>query len=123
MHDIAIIDSDYARSKHFCCHVLGFMLICEHYRAARDSWKEDLVLRGDYLIELFSFLSALRRLSRPEAQGLCHLVFSVADIYRAISSLEADGVAFEPLRVDVLISKEFTFFTAPDRLPLELYEA
>lgn len=123
MHHIAIIASDYARSKHFYCQVLGFTLIGEHYRAERDSWKGDLALQGEYLIELFSFPGAPGRLSRPEAQGLHHLAFSVADIGRAIASLEADGVACEPVRVDALTGKNFTFFTDPDGLPLELYEA
>ncbi|CAK8737633.1 hypothetical protein SODG_001356 [Sodalis praecaptivus] len=77
----------------------------------------------EYLIELFSFPDAPGRLSRPEAQGLRHLAFSVADIDGAIASLEADGVACEPVRVDALTGKKFTFFTDPDRLPLELYEA
>lgn len=123
MHHIAIIASDYARSKTFYCQVLGFTLIGEHYRAERDSWKGDLALHGQYLIELFSFPGAPARLSRPEAQGLRHLAFSVADIDQAIVGLVAAGVACEPVRVDALTGKKFTFFTDPDHLPLELYEA
>lgn len=110
MHHIAIIASDYARSKHFYCQVLGFALISEHYRAERDSWKGDLALQGEYLIELFSFPGAPERLSRPEAQRLRHLAFSVIDIDEAITSLEAKGVPCEPVRVYALTGKKFTFF-------------
>lgn len=53
---IAIIASDYARSKTFYCQILGFTLIGEHYRAKRY-----LALHGQYLIELFSFPGAPAR--------------------------------------------------------------
>lgn len=98
MHHIAIIASDYARSKTFYCQVLGFTLIGEHYRAERNSWKGDLALNGQYVIELFSFPGAPARLSRPEAQGLRHLAFSVVDIDQAIAGLVDAGVACEPMR-------------------------
>ncbi|PZD62608.1 VOC family protein, partial [Pantoea ananatis] len=55
IHHIAIIASDYSRSKAFYCDILGFELQSEHYREARDSWKGDLALNGQYTIELFSF--------------------------------------------------------------------
>ncbi|RLR18222.1 VOC family protein [Sodalis-like symbiont of Bactericera trigonica] len=123
MHHIAIIASNYARSKTFYCQIREFTLIGEHYRAERDSWKGDLVLHGQCLIELFSFPGAPARLSRTEAKGLRHLAFSVADIDQAIAGLVAAGVACEPVPVDPLTGKKYTFFTDPDQLPLELYEA
>lgn len=55
VHHIAIIATDYARSKAFYCDILGFTLQFETYREARDSWKGDLALNGQYVIELFSF--------------------------------------------------------------------
>lgn len=55
VHHIAIIATDYARSKAFYCDILGFTLQSEFYRAERDSWKGDLALNGEYVIELFSF--------------------------------------------------------------------
>lgn len=58
VHHIAIIATDYAVSKAFYCDILGFTLQSEVYREARDSWKGDLALNGQYVIELFSFRSA-----------------------------------------------------------------
>ncbi|QOL13673.1 VOC family protein [Dickeya dianthicola] len=122
IHHIAIIASDYERSKRFYCDVLGFTLQQEVYRAARDSWKGDLALNGRYLIELFSFPSPPARVSRPEACGLRHLAFAVDDIALAVTALNGAGVDCEPVRTDEYTGHRFTFFADPDGLPLELYE-
>lgn len=122
IHHIAIIASDYQRSKVFYCEVLGFTLLNEVYRAARDSWKADLALNGQYMIELFSFPAPPARPTHPEACGLRHLAFAVADIDDAITTLMARGVICEPVRRDTLTGKRFTFFNDPDGLPLELYQ-
>lgn len=123
VHHIAIIATDYARSKAFYCDVLGFTLMAEVYREARDSWKGDLALNGQYTIELFSFPFPPARVSHPEACGLRHLAFSVDDIERAFALLTEKGVQCEPIRIDPLTGKPFTFFADPDGLPLELYQA
>ncbi len=57
VHHIAIIATDYAVSKAFYCDILGFTLQSEVYREARDSWKGDLALNGQYVIELSLFRS------------------------------------------------------------------
>jgi glyoxylase I family protein len=121
LHHVAIIASDYARSKAFYIEVLGLPVIAEAYRAERDSWKLDLKL-GDAQIELFSFPNPPARVSRPEACGLRHLALSVADLDAAVAHLEGHGVACEPVRVDEYTDRRFTFFADPDGLPLELYE-
>ncbi|NDJ58826.1 VOC family protein [Enterobacteriaceae bacterium 4M9] len=122
VHHIAIIATDYPRSKAFYCDILGFTLMSENYREARDSWKGDLALNGQYTIELFSFPFPPARPSHPEACGLRHLAFSVEDLDAALQHLERHGVACEPIRVDPITDKRFTFFTDPDGLPLELYQ-
>ena len=122
VHHIAIIATDYARSKAFYCDILGFTLQFETYREERDSWKGDLALNGQYVIELFSFPFPPARPSRPEACGLRHLAFSVANLDKAVAHLESRSVACEPIRVDPFTDKRFTFFNDPDGLPLELYE-
>ncbi|CNK87331.1 putative lyase [Yersinia frederiksenii] len=122
VHHIAIIGSDYQASKKFYCEVLGFSLMSEVYREARDSWKADLALNGEYLIELFSFPAPAPRPSRPEACGLRHLAFQVDDIELAVRELEAAGVICEAIRIDPYTESRFTFFNDPDGLPLELYE-
>ncbi|MGI4761863.1 MAG: SMU1112c/YaeR family gloxylase I-like metalloprotein [Janthinobacterium lividum] len=121
VHHLAIICTDYARSKRFYTEVLGLEILAETYRAERDSYKLDLALDGQYLVELFSFPSPPPRASRPEAAGLRHLAFAVADVAAAAAHLASLGVACEPLRVDELTGRRFTFFSDPDGLPLELY--
>jgi glyoxylase I family protein len=122
LHHAAIIASDYPRSKAFYTEILGLRVVAETYRAARDSWKLDLALPDGTQLEMFSFPDPPKRLSRPEACGLRHLAFAVADVAEMARLLEARGVAVEPLRVDELTGKRFTFFPDPDGLPLELYE-
>lgn len=122
VHHIAVIASDYSASKHFYCDILGFTLLAEVYRQERDSWKADLALNGQYTIELFSFPSPPARPNHPEACGLRHLAFSVADINAAIAHLQAAGVICEAVRIDPYTQSRFTFFNDPDGLPLELYE-
>ena len=122
LHHVAIIASDYPRSKHFYTEVLGLPVIAEVYREARDSWKLDLRLADDMQIELFSFPAPPPRVSRPEACGLRHLALRVADIEAAVRHLQQHGVEVEAIRVDEYTGKRFTFFADPDGLPLELYE-
>lgn len=122
IHHVAIICSDYERSKTFYVDLLGLRVVAEHHRAERQSFKLDLALPNGEQIELFSFPSPPPRPSRPEAQGLRHLAFAVNDIDRAKSWLESQGVAVDPVRVDETTGRRFTFFADPDGLPLELYE-
>lgn len=122
IHHIAIICSDYARSKDFYVEKLGFTVLAEVYREERKSYKLDLAVNGLYQIELFSFENPPARPSRPEAQGLRHLAFEVDDIELEIRRLNQQGITTEPLRIDEFTDKRFTFFNDPDGLPLELYE-
>ncbi|QIX60616.1 VOC family protein [Hymenobacter sp. BT18] len=123
VHHIAIIGSDYGRSKHFYTEVLGLRVLREVYRAERESWKLDLVLGSQYIIELFSFPETPARLSHPEAAGIRHLAFAVADIEATVQHLAAHGVVAEPVRIDEFTGRRFTFIQDPDGLPLEFYEA
>lgn len=122
LHHVAVIASDYARSRHFYTAILGLRVLAEHHRAARDSWKCDLALPDGGQIELFSFPSPPARPSRPEACGARHVAFVVADVAAAKAELEAAGVAVEPIRIDEYTGRAYTFFADPDGLPLELYE-
>lgn len=123
IHHVAIICSDYDRSKHFYTRCLGLRVMAEHYRAARRSWKLDLALPDGSQIELFSFPDPPRRPSHPEACGLRHLSFAVRDLAGCRERLQAMGIEVEPVRVDEYTGRRFTFFSDPDGLPLELYEA
>ena len=121
-HHIAIIASDYNRSKEFYTKVLDLDVIAETYRSERQSWKLDLQIPGGGQLELFSFPKPPKRVSRPEACGLRHLAFCVSDIEGEIARLTELGVDLEPIRVDELTGSRFTFFADPDDLPIELYE-
>jgi glyoxylase I family protein len=122
IHHIAIISSDYQTSKAFYTEVLGLQVIREVFRAERASYKLDLSLNGEYVIELFSFPSPPPRPSRPEATGLRHLAFEVEDIAGTIEALRSKGVVAEPVRVDEFTGRQFTFIADPDGLPLEFYQ-
>ena len=122
IHHVAIICSDYTRSKQFYTQLLGLTVIAENYRRERDSWKLDLALPNGNQIELFSFPNPPPRPSKPEAQGLRHLAFAVQDVAECKRDLEANGVAVEAIRVDEYTGRRFVFFADPDGLPLELYE-
>lgn len=121
IHHVAIICSDYKKSKEFYVEKLGLKVIREVYREERQSYKLDLEL-GDSQIELFSFPNAPKRSSYPEACGLRHLAFEVDNIEEVVKELNLNGIETEPIRVDEFTLRKFTFFEDPDKLPLELYE-
>ena len=123
VHHIAIIATDYERSKAFYTETLGFALLSEVFRAERDSWMGKIAIGGEYIIELFSFPSPPARATGPEASGLRHLAFEVPDVAAALAELHAKGVRHEELRTDPHTGKQMAFFFDPDDLPLELYES
>ncbi|MGX8701735.1 SMU1112c/YaeR family gloxylase I-like metalloprotein [Caproiciproducens sp.] len=122
VHHIAIICSDYQRSKEFYAGLLGLPVIREVYRRERDSYKLDLKISDSCSLELFSFPSPPKRLSYPEAAGLRHIAFEVENIEAVCSFLLAHGVATEPIRIDEFTNKKCTFFHDPDDLPIEIYQ-
>ncbi len=123
LHHVAIICSDYEKSKFFYAKILGLKIIRETLRVERSSMKLDLALPDGMQLELFSFPHAPLRVSRPEARGLRHLAFQVDNLDGVIRTLSEKGIQCEEVRVDELTGKKFTFFKDPDDLPLELYEA
>lgn len=121
IHHVAIIVSDYEKSKDFYVNKLGFEVIRENYRSDRDDYKLDLKL-GDCELEIFGMKGSPKRLSRPEACGLRHLAFKVNCIEEVIKKLNKRGIETEPIRVDEFTNEKMTFFFDPDGLPLELHE-
>lgn len=122
VHHIAILCSDYQKSKTFYTDVLGLTIIREIYREERQSYKLDLALNGTYVIELFSFPNPPKRPSRPEAVGLRHLAFEVINLEETIAFLNTKKIESEPIRIDETTEKRFTFIADPDELPIEFYE-
>ena len=120
IHHIAIICSNYELSKHFYTEILPFTIQGEHYRAERQSYKLDLCLNEEYVLELFP--SPPKRISRPEACGGRHLALAVRDLEKSIAYLQSQKVACERIRQDEYTGKRFTFLEDPDGFPIELYE-
>jgi glyoxylase I family protein len=122
VHHIAIICSNYEKSKNFYVNILGLIIICETFREERESYKLDLLVGEDCQIELFSLPNPPKRLSYPEAAGLRHLAFQVKNIDETIEELKFHQILVEQIRTDEITGKRFTFFNDPDGLPIELYE-
>lgn len=123
IHHVAIICSNYPASKRFYTEILGLEAIRETYRATRQSYKLDLRLPDGTQIELFSFPEPPLRPTRPEARGLRHLAFLTENLDETVAQLRSHQIPVEPIRIDDLTGKRFTFFRDPDDLPLELYES
>ncbi len=121
IHHVAIIGSDYERSRHFYVDVLGFPVIREHYREERGDYKIDLAC-GEVELELFIMPQSPKRVNYPEAQGLRHLAFRVESVDETVRMLNEKGIETEPVRLDTYTGKKMTFFHDPDGLPLEIHE-
>ena len=122
IHHIAIICSDYEKSKHFYTQILSLEVVQEIYRTERQSYKLDLAVNGQYAVELFSFPNPPKRVSRPEASGLRHLAFEVDDIEATRNFLISQNITSEAIRIDEYTDKQFFFISDPDDLPIEFYQ-
>lgn len=122
IHHAAIICSNYEKSKDFYVNILGFKILKETYRSERKSYKLDLEIAGEYQIELFSFPDPPERITSPEARGLRHLAFEVDDIESSVKYLNEKNIVTEPIKIDIVTGKKYTFFRDPDNLPLEICE-
>lgn len=122
IHHVAIICSDYEKSKYFYTAILKLEIIAENFRQQRNSYKLDLRLPDGSQIELFSFQERPPRPSYPEALGLRHLAFNVNSVATMSEYLKSHNIEVEDIRVDEYTNKKFTFFNDPDGLPLEIYE-
>ena len=121
IHHVAIIVSDYPKSRAFYVDKLGFEVVRENYRPARRDYKLDLRL-GDAELEIFGIPQSPERPSYPEARGLRHLAFQVDDVDLAVEWLKARGIECEDVRLDEFTGTRMTFFKDPDGLPLEIHE-
>lgn len=121
IHHVAIIVSDYEKSKKFYVEQLELPIIRENYRKERNDYKLDLKV-GNIELEIFGVENPPARVTQPEACGLRHLAFKVDDIEEAVKWLNSKGIQTEPIRMDEYTQKRMTFFRDPDNLPLEIHE-
>lgn len=123
VHHIAIIGSDYQKTKEFYVDKLGFEQLDEHVRPE----KRDIlfnVRKGNLVLEIFIKPDAPLRpaMPLPEHTGLRHLAFKVADVEHCLQEFDKLGIPHEPLRYDDYDSRKMAFFFDPDGLPLEIHE-
>lgn len=121
IHHVAIIVSDYEKSKKFYVEQLGLPITRENYRKERNDYKLDLKV-GDIELEIFGMENAPDRVTEPEACGLRHLAFKVENFEETVKSLNSKGIQTEKIRLDEYTQKRMTFFRDPDGLPIELHE-
>lgn len=121
IHHVAIIVSDYEKSRKFYVEQLELPVVRENYRKDRDDYKLDLKV-DNIELEIFGVKNPPKRVTQPEACGLRHLAFKVENIEEAVKWLNGKGIETEPIRLDEFTGKKMTFFRDPDDLPLELHE-
>ena len=123
IHHIAIIGTDYNKTKEFYVNKLGFEVISEHNRPE----KKDIIInvkQGDLNLEIFIKENAPIRpkIPNPEHTGLRHLAFRVENVGKTLKKFDELGIFHEELRFDDFDNKKMAFFFDPDGLPLEVHE-
>ena len=123
VHHIAIIGTNYRKTKEFYVDKLGFKVISEHNRPE----KNDIIINvqnGDLVLEIFIKETAPLRpkITMPEYTGLRHLAFRVDNVEEMLKKFDILGILHEELRYDDFDNKKMAFFFDPDGLPLEIHE-
>ena len=123
VHHIAIIGTDYIKTKEFYVGKLGFEVISEHNRPE----KNDIIInvkQGNLVLEIFIKEDAPLRpkMPSPEYSGLRHLAFKVEDVEGVLKKFDELNIVHEELRYDDFDNKKMAFFFDPDGLPLEIHE-
>ena len=123
VHHIAIIGTDYIKTREFYVDKLGFEVISEHNRPE----KNDIIInvkQGNLVLEIFIKENAPLRpkIPNPEYSGLRHLAFKVEDVEAVLRKFDELDIPHEELRYDDFDNKKMAFFFDPDGLPLEIHE-
>ncbi|HEM3178994.1 VOC family protein [Streptococcus suis] len=123
VHHIAIIGSDYDKTREFYVEKLGFEQVDEHIRPEKNDILFN-VKKGNLILEIFIKPDAPLRsaLPHPEHTGLRHLAFQVADVEACLEEFDRLDIRHEVLRTDDFDGKKMAFFFDPDGLPLEIHE-
>ena len=123
IHHIAIIGTDYQKTKEFYVEKLGFKVISEYNRKN----KNDIIInvqQGNLVLEIFIKEDAPPRpkIPNPEHSGLRHLAFKVNDVEAVLEKFDELDIVYEELRYDDFDNRKMAFFFDPDGLPLEIHE-
>lgn len=123
VHHIAIIGTNYNKTKEFYVDKLEFEVISEYNRPE----KNDIILnvrQGNLVLEIFIKEDAPLRpkMPNPEHSGLRHLAFKVDDVEAVLKKFDKLDIPHEELRYDDFDNNKMAFFFDPDGLPLEIHE-
>ncbi|HEM5174578.1 TPA: VOC family protein [Streptococcus suis] len=123
VHHIAIIGSDYDKTREFYVEKLGFEQVDEHIRPEKNDILFN-VKKGNLILEIFIKPDVPMRpaMPNPEHTGLRHLAFQVADVEACLEEFDRLDIRHEVLRTDDFDGKKMAFFFDPDGLPLEIHE-
>ena len=121
LHHVAIIVSDYEKSKDFYVNKLGFEVIREERRAAQNDIKLEVKL-NNCMLEIFGKQNPGPNPGKPTQCGVWHLCFHAPELEKTIAELNAKGIPTDPIMVNASNGKRIAFFYDPDGLPLELHE-
>ncbi|MGQ7564291.1 SMU1112c/YaeR family gloxylase I-like metalloprotein [Streptococcus suis] len=123
MHHIAIIGSNYDKTREFYVDKLGFEQLDEYIRPEKNDILFN-VKKGNLVLEIFIKSDAPLRpkMPQPEHTGLRHLAFKVADVEACLAEFDRLDIPHEALRYDDFDGKKMAFFFDPDGLPLEIHE-
>ena len=122
VHHIAIIGTEYIKTKEFYVDKLGFEVTSEHNRPEKNVIIN--VKQGNLVLEIFIKEAAPLRpkIPSPEYSGLRHLAFKVDDVEAVLKKFDELDIPHEELRYDDFDNKKMAFFFDPDGLPLEIHE-
>ena len=121
IHHVAIVASDYEKSKDFYVNKLGFQVIKEEFRQPQNDIKLEVKL-GNSTMEIFGKVNPEPNHGKPTRCGMWHLCFYAPDLEKTIAELNAVGIPTDPIMVNASTGKRICFFYDPDGLPLELHE-
>ncbi len=141
LHHVAIIASDYEKTKDFYVNKLGLPIIREEHRQAQRDIKLEVQL-GNGMLEIFGkenpapnpgkptqcgvwhlcFHAPDLDKGKPTQCGVWHLCFHAPDLDKTIAELHAVGIPTDPIMINASNGKRIAFFYDPDGLPLELHE-
>lgn len=121
LHHVAIIVSDYEKSKDFYVNKLGFEIIREEHRQVQQDIKLEVRL-NNCMLEIFGKKNPAPNPCKPTQCGVWHLCFHAPDLEKTIGELNALGIPTDPIMINASNGKRIAFFYDPDGLPLELHE-
>ena len=120
IHHVAIVVSDYEKSKDFYVNKLRFAVLGEYVRPNGDIRLD--CQQGASRLEIFWIKDAPAKPEGVTFRGLRHLAFKAVDIEQQVQELAAMGIETDGIRPDPNAPGRVTFFQDPDGLSLELHE-